>query len=112
MTPAIVPARPGCCPNSTAAATYAAPPTRETGATTARSLAGGSTLAGMSEVTRYQVMFTRKPKRPSATASAATTSRTASFLTFRCIVSSVRGAAITQILGDGAGDGHHPFGGT
>src|SRR5437764_5917673 len=41
-TPAIRAVDPGCATNHTVAARYAATPTRETGATTARSLAGGS----------------------------------------------------------------------
>jgi hypothetical protein len=46
---------PGFLRNENVAARYAATPTRETGATTARSLAGGSTRPLISASGRYQV---------------------------------------------------------
>src|SRR6478672_10576273 len=50
--PAILPVEPGSCRNENVAATYAATPTSETGATTASSRTGGSALRNYELVTR------------------------------------------------------------
>src|SRR5471032_1644696 len=77
-TPATVAGRPGCNTNSIVAARYAAIPAIETGATTASSLAGGSTRADTSDGLCYQVKL-KACTAPSATESTATARSKRSF---------------------------------
>jgi hypothetical protein len=82
-TPAITVVDPGSLRKENVAARYATTPTRETGATTASSLAGGSALPFISR--RYQVKFVSSQVKFPTTAAIATsreTTRTAETFEF------------------------------
>jgi hypothetical protein len=81
-TPAITVVDPGSLRKENVAARYAATPTRETGATTASNLAGGSALPLIS--VRYQVKLISQVKFPTTAARATSreTTRIAEYFEF------------------------------